>query len=110
MWAALMVAAVALAGTAFMLRFLIALLRESAPSVCYWVIPARQTPRREDLKVLIWDGVAGKGRAESGLAAVQVDSTAKRPTGITVRPSRQKEFPDIRILVRMKMGPPGQSW
>ena len=26
-------------GTAFMVRFLIALLREGSPSVCYWVIP-----------------------------------------------------------------------
>jgi hypothetical protein len=39
MWAAWIVAAIALAAVAFMLRFLIALLRESAPSVCYWVVP-----------------------------------------------------------------------
>jgi hypothetical protein len=109
MWAALMVAAVALAGVAFMLRFLVALLREAAPSVCYWVVPVRPGPVRESLTTLSCDRVGGKWRAESGLAAVQVDSTARRPTGITVRPSRQKEFPDIRILVRMKKGPPGQS-
>ena len=47
MWAAGMVAAIALAGVAFMLRFLMALLRESAPSVCYWVIPVRREMERE---------------------------------------------------------------
>jgi hypothetical protein len=42
-----MVAAIALAGVAFMLRFLMALLRESAPSVCYWVIPVHREIERE---------------------------------------------------------------
>ena len=36
MWAAWVIAAIALAGAAFMLRFMMALLREGAPSVCYW--------------------------------------------------------------------------
>lgn len=44
MWAAWVVVAIALAATAFMLRFLIALLRESSPSVCYWVVPVRREP------------------------------------------------------------------
>jgi len=53
MWAAWVVAAIALAATAFMLRFLIALLRESAPSVYHWVVPVRREPEKEpDLKVL----------------------------------------------------------
>ncbi len=47
MWAAAMVAAIALTGVAFMLRFLMALLLESAPSVCYWVIPVRREIERE---------------------------------------------------------------
>lgn len=38
MWEAWMVAAIALAAAAFMLRFLIVLLREGAPAVCYWVV------------------------------------------------------------------------
>jgi hypothetical protein len=42
MWAALVVAAVALAALAFMLMFLIALLRDGAPSVCYWAVPVRR--------------------------------------------------------------------
>ncbi len=53
MWTAWIVAAIALAATAFMLRFLIALLRESAPSVCYWVVPVRREPEKErHLKIL----------------------------------------------------------
>jgi len=40
MWLALALVAIVCAGTVFMIRFLIALLRESAPSVCYWVIPS----------------------------------------------------------------------
>ena len=42
MGAAWVIAAVALAGAGFMLWFLIALLRESAPSVCYWIVPVRR--------------------------------------------------------------------
>src|ERR1700680_2761620 len=47
MWAAWAVAAIALAGATFMLRFLIALLREGAPSVCYWVGSIRREPEKE---------------------------------------------------------------
>ncbi len=47
MWAAWVVAAIALAAAAFMLRFLMALLREGAPSVCYWVVPVRREPEKE---------------------------------------------------------------
>ena len=41
------IAAIALAGAGFMLRFLIALLREGAPSACYWVVPVRRKPEKE---------------------------------------------------------------
>lgn len=47
MWPAWVIAAIALAGAAFMFRFLIALLREGAPSVCFWVVPVRRTPEKE---------------------------------------------------------------
>jgi hypothetical protein len=40
MWLAVVLVAITFAGTVFMIRFLIALLREGAPSVCYWVIPS----------------------------------------------------------------------
>jgi hypothetical protein len=48
MWAAWMVAAVALAGVAFMLRFLAALLREGAPSVCYRVVMVDRKPEKDE--------------------------------------------------------------
>jgi hypothetical protein len=47
MWAGWGIAAIALAAAAFMLRFLIALLREGAPSVCYWVVPVRREPEKD---------------------------------------------------------------
>jgi ABC-type anion transport system duplicated permease subunit len=47
MWAAWIVAAIALTGAAFMLRVLVALLGEGAPSVCYWVVPVRTEMLRE---------------------------------------------------------------
>jgi hypothetical protein len=47
MWAAWVVAAISLAGAAFMLRFLMALLRDGPPSVCYWVVPMRRAPEKE---------------------------------------------------------------
>jgi hypothetical protein len=47
------VAAIALAGVAFMLGFLIALLREGVPSVCYWVVPVRrELQKKEQINVL----------------------------------------------------------
>ena len=52
MWATWIVAAIALAAAAFMLTFLIALLREGAPSVCYWVVPVRREPKRELVEIL----------------------------------------------------------
>ena len=47
MWAAVMFAAIALTGTAFMVWFLCGLLRERAPSVCYWVVAVRERAHRE---------------------------------------------------------------
>ena len=47
MWAAWVVEPIALAATAFMLRFLIALLRESPPSVCYWLVAVRREPEKK---------------------------------------------------------------
>ncbi len=47
MWAVWFIAAIALAATAFMLTFLIALLRESPPSVCYWLVPVLREPEKE---------------------------------------------------------------
>jgi hypothetical protein len=59
MWAAWVIAAIALAATAFMVSFLIALLRESATSVCYRVLPVRRGPEKERnpkvLRVICFD-------------------------------------------------------
>lgn len=53
MWPAWVVAVIALAAAAFMVRFLVALLREGAPSICYWVAPVRgEAEKRSHLKVL----------------------------------------------------------
>ena len=42
MWVAVTFAAIAVTGTAFMVWFLLGLLHECAPSVCYWVVPGRR--------------------------------------------------------------------
>jgi hypothetical protein len=39
---AIIFAAIALMGVGFMVWFLIALLREGVPSICYWVVPVRR--------------------------------------------------------------------
>ena len=53
MWAGWSIAAIALAATLFMLTFLIALLRESRPSVCYWIVPVLREPEKgQHLSVL----------------------------------------------------------
>ena len=43
--AAWTIAAIALSGAGFMLWFLIGLLRESPPAVCYWIVPVLQKPK-----------------------------------------------------------------
>ena len=107
--AVLAVAAVALAGTAFMLKFLVALLREGAPSVCYWVVPLHQRPLRADLEVLSGDDVGDKMWARFGPGVVQRDSTATKPAEITEQLLQQKEFPGGRIFVRLRIVPPLRS-
>jgi hypothetical protein len=52
MGAASVVAAIGFGGAVFMLWFLLALLREGAPSVCCWVVPVRRKPPREAFQVL----------------------------------------------------------
>jgi hypothetical protein len=64
MLAAWVLAAIALAAIAFMLSFLIALLRESAPSVSYWVVPVRREPEKEEhLRILRGIDFDDAGRA-----------------------------------------------
>ncbi len=108
MWAALVVAGVALAGTAFMLRFLFALLREGAPSVCYWVVPVRRGSVREGLEGLDGGDVGDNWWAVYGQTSVAQDEfPATKAAGIPVRRLRQLPWePDI---VRQRIGPPWQS-
>jgi hypothetical protein len=47
MWVAFALVVLTCGGNAFMIPFLIALLRERSPSVCYWVIPAVATEVEE---------------------------------------------------------------
>ncbi len=97
MWAAWIVAAIALAGAAFMLRFLIALLGEGAPSVCYEVVPVRTEPEKNGhLGVLCGiysDGdcrAIESGRGDSRLELVENENYAKEECSgliaIDVRP------------------------
>ena len=44
MWAVAGLAAFALAGSAFMVWFLMGLLRDGQPSVCYWIVPIQRDP------------------------------------------------------------------
>jgi len=46
MWLAFTFAAIALAGSAFMVWFLIGLLRECPPSTWYWTVPAGRGPTK----------------------------------------------------------------
>ncbi len=106
MWPALAVAAVALAGVAFMLRFLIAMLRESAPSLSYWIVPVRHGVDREVLEPLSSDYVRDNWPLGLGLTSLpQGRFPSTKLGGIPVRPLRQTGFPDGQILVRMKIGP-----
>jgi hypothetical protein len=70
MWPAWVVAAFALAGASFMVRFLVALLREGAPPACYLVVPIRWEPeKRSHLKALggiYFDDDAGAAECNRG--------------------------------------------
>jgi|ERR1700692_4495773 len=47
MWLAVTFSAIAVTGTAFVVWFLLGLLRERAPSVCHWVVPVHGHPEKE---------------------------------------------------------------
>lgn len=52
MLVAVIFAAIALTGTAFMVWFLLALLLDRAPSTCCWLVPIRREPERESVDAL----------------------------------------------------------
>jgi hypothetical protein len=114
MWAAWIVAAIALAAAAFMLRFLIALLLEGAPSVWYWATPVRpgiettvvETLGRGDIEDE-WRGFCGQPAMD---AATQSDCRAEKLDGISLQRWGLTGSPGNPIVVKVKLGRPGQSW
>jgi hypothetical protein len=63
MWLAVVLIAIACGETVFMVRFLIALLRAGAPSVCYWVIPERTKEDYGTAQASEFDGGVEIGRS-----------------------------------------------
>jgi hypothetical protein len=47
MWLAVTFAGVVLTGAVFMVWFLVGLLREGAPSTCYWIVPIRREQEKK---------------------------------------------------------------
>jgi hypothetical protein len=116
MQATWVVTAVALAGAAFMLRFLIALLREGASSVCYLVVPVRRGPKKvvhlkavrgvyfdDDCRAaesdrsarylnLLEDEHYAKGKYSSGLIAVDVGPISDGLWRRSIHPGRGNVF------------------
>jgi hypothetical protein len=83
-WAAWVIATIALVAIAFMLWFLIALLRESAPSVCYWVVPTHPELKKEGhlnvLSGIYFDddcGATKSGRGDYGLELMENENYGK---------------------------------
>ncbi len=104
MWATWVVAAIALAAAAFMLTFLIALLREGAPSVCYWVVPVRREPRKGMVEVVGTNFMDGRwARSELPVAVPTRDSFP------ALRPLHKAGTPGNQIFVRLRIEPPRQS-
>jgi len=66
MWVAVAFVAIALTGTGFMSWFLLALLRESAPSTWYWIVPIHRELERGGLEVLSGGEVDDDGRVTEG--------------------------------------------
>lgn len=88
------IAAIALAGVVFMLRFLLALLREGTPSVSYWIVPVRHKSDRENLVPAEWRSQREKEKKEKG--SWRVISRSLAPTersSCSIEPSCQ---PDLR--------------
>jgi hypothetical protein len=65
MWAGVTFAAIAVTGAGFMLWFLLGLVGDKAPSVCYWVLPVRGRPK--------------KGRHLEFLGGIYVDQDCRAP-------------------------------
>ena len=71
MWAAFALVVIACGGTAFMVRFFIALLREGSPSVCCWVIPVVAAEGEERAQEVFETGLEFDVRISHGRPQVQ---------------------------------------
>jgi len=112
MGTAWVVAAIGFGAAVFMLGFLIALLREGAPSACYWVVPVRREPKSQIVEVLSSNSVEDDWREVSGqpaMVAAQGDFPATAPAGIPGRSLRQTGLSGARVFLRLRIGPPWQS-
>jgi hypothetical protein len=87
MGTAWIVGAIGFGAAVFMLGFLIALLREGAPSVCYWVVPVRRKSRRETLRILRAISISDDRVQERMPPATVVWNYSRRETG-SFRPGR----------------------
>jgi len=122
MWAAWIVAAIALAAATFMLGFLIALLREGAPTVCYWILPVHGRPDKgrhltvlsgiyadKDCRVaedeercdyyveLLENENYAQEESDSSLIALDIPDVSDRLGWRSVHPGRGFIFPEYRL-------------
>ncbi len=112
MFTAWVVAAIGFGAAVFMFGFLIALLREGAPSACYWVVPVRRKPKSQIVEVLSGNFMEDDWRTFSGQPAVvaaQGGFPATAPDGIPARSLRQAGLSGTRVFLRLRIGPPWQS-
>ena len=104
MWAAWIVAAVALTGTAFMLRVLIAFLGERAPSVCYWVVPVRVEALRESFGVWSANYVENDGPTAECNCGEYYDELLENGN------YAKEEWPSVLIALDVRSVSDGLGW
>jgi hypothetical protein len=83
MGTASVVAAIGFGAAVFMLGFLIALLREGASSVRYWVVPVFGKPQRAGVQVLnvAYDGDAGREPGDGRVELLENENHEKEKSG-----------------------------
>jgi hypothetical protein len=120
MWIAVTFAAIAVMGTAFLVWFLLGLLRQRGPSVCYWIVPARRRPQKErhlealrriyadkdcrapqgkrsDYCVELLENASHAKKGASGLIVLDVRLVSASLGWRSIQPSRVNAFHDRRL-------------
>jgi hypothetical protein len=114
MWATWVVAAIALAAAAFMLRFLVALLRESASSFRDWPLPVHRRTGTAVVEPLRNNHVEANRRGFSQLhpmlITIQSASRVEKPSGTQALRWRKIEWQGNRTVVKARVVRPWQSW